>query len=98
MTSYNKVRLQIMKKKLLLGFSAVVFGTFTACTTDNLPTDSSGKKTKSLENTFIQEKQTSTDSFSSVAQDTLRQFNIIINESSSTIDNGDLGTIKDKRK
>lgn len=87
-----------MKKRLLLGFTAVVFGAFTACTTDSLPTDTSSKKTNSLDNIFIQEKETNNYSTSPIVQDTLRQYNIIINESSSTMDNGDLGTIKDKRK
>ncbi len=87
-----------MKKKLFLGISVALLGTLASCTTENLPTEASGKKVNSLETVTIEQNGTTNQSFAPIKQDTLRQSTIVISTSNSVMDNGDLATIKDKRK
>lgn len=86
-----------MKKTSLTSISVFALLFLASCTTDNMPTEANESN---YQNNSQQTKSINTEirAASSVSKDSVRADIQILNSSSKTLENGDLGTLKDKTK
>lgn len=87
-----------MKKTILTSISLFALLLLASCSTDNIPTEASGSAYKSNNVTTKSTKQNQGDSSFGVAIDTAKTDIKILNSTSKTLENGDVGTLKDKKK
>lgn len=86
-----------MPKKALTLVSIVSLFFLASCSTDNMPTESTGSASKNTSFT-AKENSTSIKTESNIQHDTIQTSIQVLNSTARTLENGDLGALKDKKK
>lgn len=87
-----------MKKTILTSISVFALLFLASCSTDTMPTESNGSAYKSNNVTTKATKPSEGDASFGVTLDSTKTDIQVINSTSKTLENGDVGTLKDKKK
>ena len=86
-----------MKKMILTSISVIALLFLASCSTDNMPTEANSGAYKE-NNVQIRELHTDNNASINVQVDSTATGIQVINSASKTLENGDLGNLKDKKK
>ncbi|MGG5507974.1 MULTISPECIES: hypothetical protein [unclassified Myroides] len=86
-----------MKKTILTSVSVFGLLFLASCSTDSMPTEANGSAYQ-MNNLEAKEARNDSNASINVQVDTASAPILIINSASKTLENGDLGNLKDKRK
>lgn len=87
-----------MRKIILTSISAFALLLLASCSTDNMPSEGNGSGKESLNVTINKTNSNGENASIEVAVDTVKTDIKVINSASKTLENGDVGQLKDKKK